>query len=101
MTAERALAPDQRLISGRDFMVLVASLAIVLAPHALRAPVWLTLLTAALVGWRAAALTHRGLLPSTWLLVAIVAAGMLGIWLEYRAIFGRTSGVICWSCSRA
>lgn len=87
-------APDQRALGGRDFAVLVAGLAIVLAPHALRAPWWLTLLTVALVGWRAAALGNRRLLPSTGLLLAIVAAGVLGIWLEYRAIFGRTPGIM-------
>ena len=33
-------------------------------------------------------------MPPTVLLLAIVAAGMLGVWLEYRAIFGRTPGVM-------
>ena len=98
LTARRpaadALAPEQRPLGGRDFALLVAGLAIVLAPHALRAPWWLTLLTAALVGWRLAALPNRGLLPSIWLLLAIVAGGMLGVWLEYRAIFGRTPGIM-------
>ena len=87
-------APDQRSLGGGDFAVLIAGLAIVLAPHALRAPLWLTLLTVALVGWRAAALSYRSLLPSTGLRLAIVAAGMLGVWLEYRAIFGRTPGIM-------
>jgi transglutaminase-like putative cysteine protease len=86
-------APDQRPISLRDYLLLVAGLAIVLAPHALRAPWWLTLLTVALVGWRGLALGNRGLMPSIWMLLGIVAAGMLGIWLEYRALFGRTPGI--------
>ena len=89
-----ATAPDQRALSGRDLAMLVAGLAFVLAPHALRAPIWLMLLTAALIGWRAAAVAHRGLLPSIWPLLAVVALGMLGIWLEYRAIFGRTPGIM-------
>jgi protein-glutamine gamma-glutamyltransferase len=88
------LAPDQRPMEGRDLAMLAAGLAIVIAPHALRAPWWLTLLTAALIAWRVAALGNRSLLPSTGLLMAIVAAGMLGIWLEYRAIFGRTPGIM-------
>jgi len=94
MNPAPAAQPAQRLIAVRDFALLLAGLAIVVAPHALRAPWWLTLLTVALVGWRAAALANRSLMPSVWLLVAIVAAGMLGIWLEYRAIFGRTPGVM-------
>ncbi len=87
-------APDQRTLNGRDLALLVAGLAIALAPHALRAPVWLTLLTLALVGWRALAIGRPALLPPTGLLLVIVAAGMLGVWLEYRAIFGRTPGVM-------
>ena len=72
----------------------MAGLGLVLAPHMLRAPVWLTLLTAALIGWRAAALSLRGLLPSRGCCSRIVAVGMLGVWLQYRAIFGRTPGVM-------
>jgi hypothetical protein len=34
------------------------------------------------------------LLPSFGPLLAIVVLGMLGIWLEYRAIFGRTPGIM-------
>ncbi len=94
MNPSPALQPGQRPIGWRDFAMLVAGLAIVLAPHALRAPWWLALLTVALIGWRAAGLANRSLLPSIWLLLAIVAAGMLGIWLEFRAIFGRTPGVM-------
>jgi len=94
MNPAQALQPAQRPIAWRDFALLLAGLAIVLAPHALRAPWWLTVLTALLVGWRAAALAHRSLLPSTWLLLAFAAFGMLGIWLEYRAIFGRTPGIM-------
>jgi transglutaminase-like putative cysteine protease len=87
-------APDQRRLGARDFALLAAGLAIVLAPHALRAPAWLVVLTLALVGWRALAIARPGLMPPTVLLLAIVVAGMLGIWLEYRAIFGRTPGVM-------
>ncbi len=94
MNPAQALQPAQRPIAWRDFALLLAGLAIVLAPHALRAPWWLTVLTALLVGWRAAALAHRSLLPSTWPLLAFAAFGMLGIWLEYRAIFGRTPGIM-------
>ena len=87
-------APDQRALGARNFALLAAGLAIVLAPHALRAPVWLIVLTLALIGWRALAIARPGLMPPSVLLLAIVAAGVLGIWLEYRAIFGRTPGVM-------
>jgi transglutaminase-like putative cysteine protease len=87
-------APDQRALGGRDFALLGAGLAIVLAPHALRAPAWLVVVTLAMIGWRALAIARPGLMAPTALLLTIVVAGMLGIWLEYRAIFGRTPGVM-------
>ena len=88
------LAPAVRPIGGRDLLVLVAGLLIVVLPHALRAPWWLTLLTLALYGWRAAALSGRGLLPSSWMLMAVAILASAGVWLEYRAIFGRTPGIM-------
>jgi transglutaminase-like putative cysteine protease len=87
------LSPELRAIGARDIALLAAGLAIVIAPHALRAPLWLTMLSAALIAWRAAGLAAPRLLPSIGLLLAIAAAGMLGVWLEYRAIFGRTPGI--------
>ncbi|MCC6212069.1 MAG: DUF3488 domain-containing transglutaminase family protein [Burkholderiales bacterium] len=87
-------APDRRALDGRDLALLAVGLAIALAPHALRAPAWLSLLTLALIGWRALAVTRPALLPKSVPLLAIAAAGMLGVWLEYRAIFGRTPGVM-------
>ena len=86
--------PAERPIAGRDFVLLLAGLAIVAAPHALRAPWWLIFLTLLLYGWRSAGLWNRQILPSRWVVLAVVALGMLGIWLEYRAIFGRTPGVM-------
>jgi transglutaminase-like putative cysteine protease len=94
MTALQPVPPGERPIAWRDFALLAAGLAVVIAPHALRAPWWLTLLTVALVGWRAVAMAQRSLLPSMWLLLPIVALGMLGVWLEYRALFGRTPGIM-------
>jgi len=87
------LPPERRPIGARDLAMLAAGLAIVIAPHALRAPVWLTALSAALIAWRAAALAAPRLLPSMGVLLAVALLGMGGVWLEYRAIFGRTPGI--------
>ena len=94
MTAAQPLSPDLRPIGARNLALLAAGLAIVIVPHALRAPAWLTLLTAALIGWRALGQSAPRLLPPAGLLLMVVAAGMLGVWLEYRAIFGRTPGIM-------
>jgi protein-glutamine gamma-glutamyltransferase len=88
------LAPAVRAIGGRDLLVLIVGLLIVVVPHALRAPWWLTLLTLALYAWRGAGLYSRSLLPSSLMLLIIAALASAGVWLEYRAIFGRTPGIM-------
>ncbi len=93
-TLPHPLSPELRALSARDLAGLVIALLIVIAPHALRAPLWLTALTLALYAWRAAALAEPRLLPAPWLLLVVVAAAMLGVWAEYRTLFGRTQGII-------
>jgi transglutaminase-like putative cysteine protease len=88
------IAPAVRAIGGRDLLVLIAGLLIVVVPHALRAPWWLTALTLALYAWRGAGLYSRSLLPSSWILLVIATLASAGVWLEYRAIFGRTPGIM-------
>jgi len=88
------LAPEQRAVSMRDLAWLVASLLIVVAPHALRAPWWITLLAAFLYAWRIQIMLSRAPLPSRWLLIAVAAAAMLGVWAEYRTLFGRSPGIV-------
>jgi len=94
MSPAEAALPDQRPIAWREFAMLLAGLLIVAGPHALRAPWWLVLLTLLLYAWRSAAVWNRSLLPARWMLMVIVALGMAGIWLQYRAIFGRTPGMM-------
>ncbi|HEY6967179.1 MAG TPA: hypothetical protein VI229_06900, partial [Burkholderiales bacterium] len=77
MTAALPLPPDLRPIGARELALLAAGLAIVIVPHALRAPLWLTLLTTALIGWRALGQSAPRLLPPVSLLLMVVAAGML------------------------
>src|SRR2546430_2502302 len=86
--------PRGRPLTLRDLAWLTASLAIVIAPHALRAPWWLTLLTLCLYGWRFYSMLTRAPLPSRWLVIAVAFIGMLGVWMEYRTLFGRQPGVI-------
>lgn len=94
MSQARAVLPEQRPIAWREFALLLAGLLIVVAPHTLRTPWWLIFLTLFLYGWRGAGVWNRSLLPSRWMLIVIVALGTAGIWLEYRALFGRMPGVM-------
>jgi protein-glutamine gamma-glutamyltransferase len=88
------LSPEQRLMTLRDLAWLGASLLVVAAPHALRAPWWLTLLALCLYGWRFYCTLNQAPLPSRWLVLAVAFAGIFGVWLEYRTLFGRQSGVV-------
>ena len=92
--AAHPLVPEMRLVSTRDLVWLIASLLLVIAPHTLRAPWWLTLLTLCLYGWRVHYALNRAPLPSRWLILAVAAVAMLGVWMEYRTLFGRQPGIL-------
>jgi transglutaminase-like putative cysteine protease len=88
------LAPGARAVGARDLAWLIGSLVLVAAPHALRAPWWLTVLTLCLFAWRFWYALNRAPLPSRWLVMGVAAVGMLGVWMEYRTLFGRGPGII-------
>ena len=88
------LAPELRAVSTRDLSWLIGSLALVIAPHALRAPWWLTLLTLCLYGWRLYFTLQRAPLPSRWLVLGVAAVSMLAVWIEFRTLFGRQPGIL-------
>jgi protein-glutamine gamma-glutamyltransferase len=93
MTAH-PLAPELRAVSARDLAWLIAGLVLVSAPHALRAPWWLTLLTLCLFGWRLYFALNRAPLPSRWLILGVTAVALLGVWIEFRTLFGRQPGIL-------
>jgi protein-glutamine gamma-glutamyltransferase len=88
------LVPELRLVSIRDLAWLIGSLVLVIAPHATRAPWWLTLLTLGLFAWRFYYALERAPLPSRWLVLAVAAMAMIGVWMEYRTLFGRQPGIL-------
>ncbi len=81
-------------MGARELAWLVGSLILVIAPHATRAPWWLTLLTLCLYGWRIYFAVNRAPLPSRWLVLGVAAVAMLGVWIEHRTLFGRQSGIL-------
>ena len=93
-SAPHPLAPEMRLVTTRDLAWLIGSLLLVILPHILRAPWWLTLLTLCLYGWRFYYSLNRAPLPSRWLVIAVAAVTMLGVWMEYRTLFGRQPGIL-------
>jgi transglutaminase-like putative cysteine protease len=88
------LAAEARPIGLRELGWLMASLAVVLLPHALRAPAWLVVLALCLYAWRVYLALNRAPLPSRWLILGVAVVAMLGIWMEGRSLFGRTPGIL-------
>ena len=72
---------------------LLLSLALVAAPHASHMPVWTIALTVMLLAWRAYVGYARLTLPNRWLLLLIALATAVGVFFNYRTIFGRDAGV--------
>jgi len=77
----------------RHLFWLLAGLALVVAPHTPRLPWWLNLIALILVVWRVYLGVGERRLPNNWLLVLFVIGCTFGIYLTYRTIFGRDSGV--------
>jgi transglutaminase-like putative cysteine protease len=72
---------------------LLAGLALVVAPHTPRLPLWLDLLALTLLAWRLYLGRGEHALPRKWLLTLFLIGSVFGIYLSYRTIFGRDSGV--------
>jgi len=88
------LAPEARAVELRDLASLVVSLLLVAAPHAVRMPWWLSLLLAALYGWRVHLAHARAPLPPRWLLLGVALLAIGAVFAEYRTLFGRTPGIV-------
>jgi transglutaminase-like putative cysteine protease len=88
------LSPEARLVTTRDLLFLCGSLVLVILPHAMRAPWWITLLALCLYGWRIHYSLNPAPLPSRWLVLSVAAVAMLGVWFEYRTLFGRQPGIV-------
>lgn len=88
------LAPELRALNRRDLAGLIISLVLVVGPHAQRAPWWLSAVVLFLYAWRAYLGYVRAPLPPRWLLLALTAVGIAGIWTHYHTVLGRTPGII-------
>ncbi len=80
-------------ITFHHVLYLLLSLAMVTAPHTLHLPWWISALAVALFAWRAHLGHARVALPNRGLMILIAIAGLIGVFLTYRTIFGRDAGV--------
>jgi transglutaminase-like putative cysteine protease len=76
-----------------DTLLLLAGALLVLAPHTLHLPLWVSLLCGATLAWRTAITLLGRRMPSGMLLVPIAAAAMAGVFSSYHTLLGRDAGV--------
>ena len=77
----------------RRLVWLSVCTSLVLLPHALRIPVWISAAFVLLAGWRLLAVLRGLPLPPRWLLAAVAIAFAPGVWLSFGTILGRDAGV--------
>lgn len=78
---------------GRDTLWLLAVLALCIAPHLERLPLWCSLGTAASIAWRARLAWRDAPLPPRWvLMVSLIACVGLTL-MSYQSLLGRQAGV--------
>ena len=90
-----ALRPMSRPMSRdkSDTLLLLFSCALVVGPHTLHMPLWISLACAAILLWRGW-VTFRGLrMPPVWVLMPVALAAFGLVYLRYHMIFGREPGV--------
>ncbi|MCA1798136.1 MAG: DUF3488 and transglutaminase-like domain-containing protein [Xanthomonadaceae bacterium] len=87
----RAHIATEHLESDRLLWVLIC-LGVVLAPHILRLPVWITALFVVLALWRVGAAHMRWRMPPAWVRALFAVAGVAAVGLEFRAWGGQEAG---------
>jgi len=99
MTAAKPPAPGALSRLARlprdkaDTLLLLASALLVLAPHALHLPLWVSLLCGATLAWRAAITLRGKRMPRAIVLLPIAVAAMAGIQFSYDTLLGKDAGV--------
>ncbi|MDQ2820658.1 MAG: DUF3488 and transglutaminase-like domain-containing protein [Pseudomonadota bacterium] len=76
-----------------ETLLLLGSALLVLAPHSLHLPVWVSLLCLATLSWRALITLGGRRMPSSLLVLPLAVAAMLGVLQTYHTIFGKDPGV--------
>ena len=76
-----------------DTLLLLAAALLVLVPHALHLPLWVSALCAVTLAWRVVITVRGQRLPSSIVLLPLAAASMGGVWLTYNTVLGRDAGV--------
>ncbi|WP_426072727.1 transglutaminase TgpA family protein [Janthinobacterium sp. DSP2-3-3] len=76
-----------------DILLLLLAAAMVLAPHALHLPPWLSAAAAAPLLWRANMTVRGRRQPQLAVLVPLALLGIAGVYASYGSVLGRDAGV--------
>ena len=76
-----------------DIVLLLLAVAMVLAPHALHLPAWLSAAAAAPLLWRAMLAVRGARRPPLPLLMVLAVLGISGVHISYGTLLGRDPGV--------
>ncbi|HJV86552.1 MAG TPA: DUF3488 and transglutaminase-like domain-containing protein [Noviherbaspirillum sp.] len=85
---QRPLARDKA-----DTLLLLATCAFVLLPHARHLPGWVFPTSMSVLAWRGWVTFRGNRMPPNWLLLPIAVLAMAGVYLTYKSFFGREPGV--------
>lgn len=89
----RRAPPPVEPLTASALTWLLAALALAVAPRATELSVWLSVLFAALVGWRGFIVFRNRALPPRWLLLLVATLAGAGVMIDHRTLFGRDAGV--------
>jgi len=78
---------------SRDTLFLLAVIAWVVAPLTQQVPLWCSLVTAAVMAWRAVLAWRNQTLPSRWWLLGLLALCLGATLITFKTILGRDAGV--------
>ena len=76
-----------------DILLLLLAAAMVLAPHALHLPLWLSAAAAAPLLWRTVISVRGQRQPRLALLLPLAVLGIAGVHASYGTVLGRDPGV--------
>lgn len=89
---KEARLADTRL-TAEHLMWVVGCIALILIPHALRMPVWVTALFVVLAAARVGAARMRWPMPPAWLRAVAALIGIIAIGVQFRAWGGQEAGI--------
>jgi transglutaminase-like putative cysteine protease len=78
---------------ARDTLFLLAVIAWTVLPHVGHLPLWCSLLTAAVLAWRARLAMTQAALPNRWWLIAVLALAAAATFWSFRSLLGQEPGV--------